>query len=202
GGAAAGRTAAGHGAATGPGLQGIPPALRRARRRCRPARSQEVRGLRRYPRGNPGDDLGHGGRDHGPCGDGRMMVLVFYVALFVIAFAVVGLIRRRRAVHDFTSLKTVTFGDESAISPDRIASVISILAIFLIWGAFTGSRLVPVHVPGPFIGETGFTYVAQNGAGARDEARVSVIVHPLDDVKRPADVARGDGFAGDDSAAV
>jgi len=131
-----------------------------------------------------------------------MMVLVFYVALFVIAFAVVGLIRRRRAVHDFTSLKTVTFGDESAISPDRIASVISILAIFLIWGAFTGSRLVPVHVPGPFIGETGFTYVAQNGAGARDEARVSVIVHPLDDVKRPADVARGDGFAGDDSAAV
>ncbi len=84
-----------------------------------------------------------------------MTVLGFYVALFILSFLMVRFVRRRReARHDYTSLKTVTFGDESAITPDRAASVISILTIFLIWGAFTGSKYVPLHVPGPFTGET------------------------------------------------
>ncbi|MBD3753875.1 MAG: ABC transporter ATP-binding protein, partial [Micrococcales bacterium] len=63
---------------------------------------------------------------------------------FVASFLVVRLLRRRGARNDLTSRKTVTFGDESAIRPDRTASVISVLAIFLIWGAFTGSRIVPL----------------------------------------------------------
>ncbi len=131
-----------------------------------------------------------------------MIVLLFYVILFVLAFAGVRLLRRQATARDFTSLKTVTFGDESAVRPDRAASVISILAIFLIWGAFTGSKFVPLHVPGPFVGETSFTYTATNAAGAVDDGFVDIIVHPFDDVKKAADIPRGEGFAGDDSAAV
>ena len=95
-----------------------------------------------------------------------MIILVIYIVLFVGAWLAVSAVRRMmQPKHDFTSLKTVTFGDESAVTPDRAASVISVLVIFLIWGAFTGSKLVPFHVPGPFIGETSFTYTAQNAAG-------------------------------------
>ncbi|HQY44342.1 MAG TPA: ABC transporter permease subunit [Paracoccaceae bacterium] len=131
-----------------------------------------------------------------------MIVLLVYTAIFVLSFLGVRLLRRQRVSHDLTSLKTVTFGDESAVRPDRVASVISILAVFLIWGAFTGSKLVPFHVPGPFVGETGFAYTATNAAGAVDDGFVSVVVHPFDDVKKAPDVQRGEGFAGDDSAAV
>lgn len=131
-----------------------------------------------------------------------MMVLVFYIAIFVVSMFAVGFLRRQSHRNDFTSLKTVTFGDESAVRPDRAASVISILALFLIWGAFTGSKLVPLHVPGPFIGDTSFTYTARTAAGLTDEAKVSIIVHPLDDVKKAAKVEPGEGFAKDDSAAV
>ena len=73
-----------------------------------------------------------------------MIVLVFYAVLFVAAWAAVTAFRRRQTRHDLTSLKTVTFGDESAITPDRAASVISILSVFLIWGAFTGSAFIPM----------------------------------------------------------
>ncbi|WP_227488367.1 hypothetical protein, partial [Brachybacterium subflavum] len=71
-----------------------------------------------------------------------MTVLLFYIALFAGAFFLVKFIRKgMQSRHDFTSLKTVTFGDESAVSPDRAASIISVLVIFLIWAAFTGSKL-------------------------------------------------------------
>jgi taurine transport system permease protein len=40
-----------------------------------------------------------------------------------------------KTTRDFTSLKTVTFGDESAVAPNRIASVVSVMTIFLIWGS-------------------------------------------------------------------
>ena len=78
---------------------------------------------------------------------------------------VVGWIRRRKRLMDFTSLKTVTFGDESTVRPDRAASVISVVAIVVIWAAFTGSSLIPFHVPGPFIGTTDFRYMAVNVQG-------------------------------------
>ena len=96
-----------------------------------------------------------------------MTLLLTYVVIFVVSyFAVTFVSRLSAAKSDFTSLKTVTFGDESAVTPNRIASVISIIAIFLIWGAFTGSKLTPFHVPGPFIGETQFyLYCAQCGRG-------------------------------------
>ncbi len=132
-----------------------------------------------------------------------MTVLVFYLALFVISYVVVRLIRaRREARHDFTSLKTVTFGDESAIVPDRVASVISVLAVFLIWGAFTGSRLVPLHVPGPFTGQTAFTYTAVNAAGETARATVLVNVHPAGQTVDAPEAPPSDGFAKSDTATV
>ena len=82
----------------------------------------------------------------------------------------------RRAEQDFTSRKTVTFGDESAIGSDRAASIMSVLVIFLIWGAFTGSKWVPFHAPGPFEGNTSFTYTIETAEGAKADATVSVSV--------------------------
>jgi len=133
-----------------------------------------------------------------------MLIAAIYIAIFVAAFfAVRAFNSMREARHDFTSLKTVTFGDESAVRPTRAASIISVLSIFLIWGAFTGSVISPIHAPGPFLGETSFTYTAENAAGERDDATVRVIVHPVgEDVEPPEGADGGDGFALDDSVAI
>ncbi len=132
-----------------------------------------------------------------------MTVLIFYVALFVGSFLVVSFYRKRReARHDYTSLKTVTFGDESAITPDRAASVISILTIFLIWGAFTGSKFVPFHVPGPFTGATAFDYTVQNAAGETGTATVHVVVHEVGEKPDAPAAGTGAGIAKDDAAVV
>ena len=71
-------------------------------------------------------------------------------------FYIVRYVAARTAIQDYTSLKTVTFGDESAVRSNRAASVISIVTIFVLWGAFTGSSLLPkfMHAPGPFVGDT------------------------------------------------
>ena len=133
---------------------------------------------------------------------GGLTIAASYAALFALSWLVLYQWRKRRARNDFTSLKTVTFGDESAITPDRAASVISILTIFLIWGAFTGSKLTPFHVPGPFMGETRFTYTAQNAAGATDDATVTISVHDVGLKPTVPAVPEGDGFAKDDAAVV
>ncbi len=132
-----------------------------------------------------------------------MIFLIIYVVVFVASFAIVRLgVRRMMARNDFTSLKTVTFGDESAVTPDRWASVISVLTIFLLWGAFTGSKWVPIHAPGPFVGDTSFTYTLEASDGARDDATVAARVFKLgDDVKDP-EVDAGDGFAKSDAVTV
>jgi taurine transport system permease protein len=132
-----------------------------------------------------------------------MSVLLAYLALFVGAFLIVSLIRKRRdQKHDFTSLKTVTFGDESAVRPDRAASIISIIVIFVIWAAFTGSKLIPIHVPGPFSGETEFSYTAKNASGQEDDAIVRVLVHKLGSDVEKSEIDPGGGFAKNDSDTV
>ncbi|MGR3464488.1 ABC transporter permease [Limimaricola sp.] len=131
-----------------------------------------------------------------------LTILVVYVGLFAAGWFAVQLLRRRRRHRDFTSLKTVTFGDESAIRPDRYASVLSVLVIFLIWGAFTGSRLVPLHVPGPFLGDTSFSYTAQDANGGSDAAMVTIQVHPLDARPEPRETAQDDSLAQDDAASI
>ncbi|MDO9637827.1 MAG: ABC transporter permease subunit [Pseudotabrizicola sp.] len=131
-----------------------------------------------------------------------MMVLVFYVTIFVVSMLVWGRIKAHRGRHDFTSLKTVTFGDESAIQPDRVASVISVLSVFLIWGAFTGSSIVPLHVPGPFVGEAGFTYTARAPDGAEAQAEVRITVHEAGVTPVAPSVPQASGFAQGDVAVV
>ncbi|MCY4462377.1 MAG: ABC transporter permease subunit [Albidovulum sp.] len=133
-----------------------------------------------------------------------MIIALIYASIFVIAFIAVRLVSRlMTARKDFTSLKTVTFGDESAVSPDRAATVISVLGIFLIWGAFTGSAIAPIHVPGPFIGDTSFTYTARNPDGQRDRADVAIRVHVVgEDVEAPELAGGDEGFAKNDSAKV
>ncbi|SEQ36185.1 ABC transporter permease [Thalassovita taeanensis] len=132
-----------------------------------------------------------------------MIPFLIYVAIFLLSFAVVrGGLRRYFTRRDFTSLKTVTFGDESAVRPDRAASVISVLTIFLLWGAFTGSKWVPVHAPGPFLGDTSFTYTAEAADGSRDDAVVHARVFRLGETVEAPVVAPGAGFAKDDVVTV
>lgn len=132
-----------------------------------------------------------------------MIILLIYIAIFVGAFFAVKFVTSRmEARHDFTSLKTVTFGDESAVTPNRAASIISIVAIFLIWGAFTGSKLTPIHAPGPFVGDTSFTYTIETADGRRDDATVSFRVFTVGEDVDAIEVEPGDGFAKNDSDTV
>jgi len=133
-----------------------------------------------------------------------MIPFLIYVAIFIASFLVVTRIVRRAVRQDITSLKTVTFGDESAVVSDRWASVISIFTIFLLWGMFTGSSLLPsfLHMPGPFQGEATFDYTAQTPDGQRDDATVTVLVHPVDQKVEAPTVDPGAGWAKNDSATV
>ena len=131
-----------------------------------------------------------------------MTVLALYVALFVGAWALVRVLRQRVRRNDVTARKTVTFGDESAVRADRVASVISLVSVFLIWGAFTDSSLVPFHVPGPFVGDTAFTYTARLPDGETGEAEVQVRVHRPSDTPEAPEAASASGIAQPDSAVV
>jgi taurine transport system permease protein len=132
-----------------------------------------------------------------------MIVLVIYVVIFVAAFFVVRFgLRKYRQVRDFTSLKTVTFGDESAVRPDRWASVISVVTIFLLWGAFTGSRWVPIHAPGPFVGDTEFTYTLEAPDGRRDDATVLVRVFRVGETVETPEIEPDEGLARNDVITV
>ncbi len=133
-----------------------------------------------------------------------MIPFLIYLGIFVGSYFVVNRLVRRAARTDFTSLKTVTFGDESAVQSDRVASVISVVTIFLLWGMFTGSALAPsfLHMPGPYQGEASFEYTAETPDGRRDTATVTVLVHPIDQDVAAPEVAPGDGWAKNDSATV
>ena len=133
-----------------------------------------------------------------------IFVLAIYVGIFVASFFIITRVVARATVKDYTSLKTVTFGDESAVRPNRWAGVISILTLFLIWGMFTGSALLPkfLHAPAPFVGDMEFTYTAEAEDGSRDDATVTVVVHPREQEVEAPEVEPGDGFAKNDSTAI
>jgi len=132
-----------------------------------------------------------------------MIILIIYVAVFAVAFFAVRFgVRKFRQMRDFTSLKTVTFGDESAVRPDRWASVISVVTIFLLWGAFTGSKWVPIHAPGPFVGDTAFTYTLEGPDGSRDDAIVLIRVFRVGENVSEPETEPGDGFARNDALIV
>lgn len=133
-----------------------------------------------------------------------MNPLILYVGIFVAAFFIVRMISEGRGTKDYTSLKTVTFGDESAVRSNRAASVISILTVFFMWATFTGSSLIPgfLHMPGPFEGTTSFNYTVENAAGDRDDATVTVLVRPQGEDAANPEIEAGDGFAKNDAAIV
>ena len=131
-----------------------------------------------------------------------MIILSMYIAIFAAAYFIVSYIQRGNESKGFNSLKTVTFGDESAVVPNRPAAFISVITIFLIWGAFTDSKLVPFHVSGPFIGDTEFTYTAKNAAGESQKGNVSIRVHRIGDKPDKPDVKPNDGFVQNDSVLV
>ena len=131
-----------------------------------------------------------------------MIVLLIYIAIFVIAFFGVKALANRAT--DYTSLKTVTFGDESAVTPNRAASIISVITIFFLWGSFTGSALLPgfLHMPGPFMGTTSFELTIQAPDGSTDTSTVTVLVHDREKPEDAPEVDPGDGFALNDSDAI
>jgi len=134
-----------------------------------------------------------------------MTILIIYIVIFIAAFYIVKAVSSMsKSRDDFTSLKTVTFGDESAVTPNRAASIISIVAIFAIWGSFTGSKLTPIHVPGPFIGELSFTYTAINSQGETDDADVRISVYDVQTGEIPdkINIDSGTGFALNDTAQI
>jgi taurine transport system permease protein len=128
-----------------------------------------------------------------------MIPFLIYVAIFVISFFLVRLAvdQTRKG---FEARKTVTFGDESAVRPNRIASVISVLTIFFLWGTFTGSALLPsfLHMPGPFVGTATFEYTARADDGTEDDATVTVIVAPAQEEPVLPEVDPGEGWAKND----
>ena len=131
-----------------------------------------------------------------------LVLLAVYIGLFVLSALLVGLAMRGRKETGIHAQKTVTFGDESAVRPNRWGSVISVVVLFVLWGAFTGSALVPIHVPGPFTGDGAFTYTARDATGAEDGATVHFRVQPLGGAADPPEVPPGDGFAKDDAVLI
>ncbi|PSL20549.1 taurine transport system permease protein [Shimia abyssi] len=132
-----------------------------------------------------------------------LIILLVYVAIFIVSFLIVRFLVQKTTT-DYTALKTVTFGDESAVTSNRVASVVSVLTIFLIWGSFTGSVLIPrfLHAPGPFVGETSFTYTIETPEGARDDATIFVRVMGFGEETVKFEVPPGDGIAKDDAVAM
>jgi len=144
-----------------------------------------------------------------------LIVFVVYVLLFLISLYVVNWAARAFfSKKDYTSLKTVTFGDESAVRANRVASVLSVLAILGLWVAFTNSSLPLPKAKGPFDGTLTFDYTSTLENGDTDDATVTVLVHKEDiqltkdddgkplRVPKKLDVEAGDGFAKNDSLVV
>ena len=66
-----------------------------------------------------------------------ILVLALYVGAFFGSFFVArAVFKSAFEKKGFNKLKTVTFGDESAITANRVASVISVVTVFWLWVAF------------------------------------------------------------------
>ncbi len=125
------------------------------------------------------------------------IAIIFAVYLAVSALCYFGwnlYSQGREAARGYTSLKTVTFGDESAVIPNRVASIAAVITIFLLWAIATGSSLLPFNLlPGPHEGETTFEYTATNAAGETGSGVVSVLVHKFGEKPDPLPLAADDG---------
>ena len=130
--------------------------------------------------------------------------IAFYIGIILLTLVIWRSVKKLLTPkRDFGSLKTVTFGDESAVRSNTAASVISIVLIFVLWGAFTGSKLLPsfLHAPGAFVGEGTFSYTSEAPDGTTDEAEVRVVVFEGSEPEVEATTG-GDGFARDDVVTI
>ena len=141
-----------------------------------------------------------------------LLVAVVYLAIFIVSWFVV-----RRAAQafftksDYTSLKAVTFGDESAVRANRVASVLSVIAVFILWVSFTNSSLPFPKAKGPYQGTFTFDYTSTLESGETDDGTVTVLVYREDrqlikdengkslPIPKKPEVDEGDGFAKNDS---
>ncbi len=131
-------------------------------------------------------------------------IFAIYLAISGLCWFIHSLATRNREESGFGSLKTVTFGDESSVVANRIASIASVVAVFVLWGVATGSSLLPFTLPQPFVGDTSFEYTATNAAGETDTGTVFVRVHAFGEegVEDPEGEDGGDGFAKDDVVVI
>jgi taurine transport system permease protein len=134
---------------------------------------------------------------------GITAIFALYVGIALICSTVNNFIGLRRAkARGFNSLKTVTFGDESAVTPNRVASFLGVLALFLIWGIATDSKFAPSLLPTAFHGQTSFEYTAVNAAGESSTATVRMQVHhEKEEVIKP-ETGASTGFAVNDAVTV
>jgi len=137
---------------------------------------------------------------------GITVIMVVYLAIsFVCSLAYGFYAKSKEQIRGYSSLKTVTFGDESAVVANRIASVAAVFAVFFLWALATGSNLLgPLQLPGPFLGESSFEYTAKNAAGETDTATVYLTVTAFSDKETKAKELTdlGDGFAKDDAVKI
>ncbi len=131
-------------------------------------------------------------------------IFVLYVAIAAGCSFVANLILKgRKKEEGFNSLKTVTFGDESSVTANRLASVLGVIAIFLLWGIATGSKFAPPPLlPGPHQGLATLEYNAVNAADQSDTATVYVHTHEEGDTPELTEIGAADGFAVDDVVQV
>jgi taurine transport system permease protein len=144
-----------------------------------------------------------------------LLVLALYLGAFFGSYLILSrLLQKYFQREGYNSLKTVTFGDESAVKPNRIASVLSILTVFMLWVAFTNSSIPLPKLPGPYQGDMSFTYTATLPDGTSDDATVSVRVY-REDIQQTLDadgnpgrepaaieIEPGEGFAKNDSLTI
>lgn len=124
-------------------------------------------------------------------------IYLVFSALFAFLY---GLYAKGKEAKGFGSLKTVTFGDESAVTANRIASVLGVVTIFFLWGLATESKLLPFSLPGPASGDYQFEYTAKNAAGETDTAIVKFRISKQGEEAAPLEVEdTSPGFAKDDA---
>jgi len=138
-----------------------------------------------------------------------MLISIIYISLFILLYFGYALVeslisKRRHGKNVYNERKTVTFGDESAVKPNRVASIFSVITLFFLWGAFTGSKLTPIHVEGPFTGDTSFSYTASNSQNQNDDATVYIRVKYSGDKFNKPDILNINqtGFARNDAMKV
>lgn len=132
---------------------------------------------------------------------GIAVIFAVYL-LFSAAFAFLyGIYAKGKEAKGFGSLKTVTFGDESAVVANRAASVLGVLTLFFIWGLATESKLLPFSLPGPANGDYSFEYTAKNAAGETDKGTVNFRISKQgEEVENLVAPETSEGFAKDDVA--